>query len=637
MKPIVYEDLYQFRFVSDLKMSPDGKHGVFTVTWADEDKNGYKSGLWLLDVESGDYFPLTAGEDEKGAIWLDNDNIVFATGRDKEKGVKKGQWYQINIHGGEAKLYLEIEGAAGGLKKMSENRWLYTESVQPEVEEDFWVFDELPFWFNGQGVTNGKRSELKIYDMKAKASTTVTQAPFDVDGYTMSPGGYNGAWCGSMIKDVAGHGNELYVNGQKCQLNLAETAEIGSLCFIDDHQLFFTAQTYEWPGRSPRYYVYNIVEKSLRELPYMDGAASSTVGSDATYGAGEKLAARGGWLYFLNTHWNHARLMRMCIEDGKVDILCDKPGQISSFGLAGDYIYMTAMRDMKLTEVYRLNLITGEETQVTELNSPYHQEHELSIPEYFTFKNRAGVELEGFVLKPAGYEPGKKYPGILEMHGGPKVVFGAVFHHEMQCFASQGYFVFYTNPRGSDGRGEEFANVTENLGKIDYEDFMDFTDEVIKRYPDLDEKHIGICGGSYGGFMCNWMIGHTDRYAAAASQRSISNYLTKSLCTDIGFNHNMAQLGTDPWQGFDTVWATSPLKYAPNAVTPTLFIQSDEDYRCWMSDAVQMFNALQMNGTPARMTLFHGENHELSRGGKPKNRLRRLKEIGDWFEKYLKK
>ena len=179
--------------------------------------------------------------------------------------------------------------------------------------------------------------------------------------------------------------------------------------------------------------------------------------------------------------------------------------------------------------------------------------------------------------------------------------------------------------------------MTENLGKIDYEDFMDFTDEVIRRYPDLDEKRIGICGGSYGGFMCNWMIGHTDRYAAAASQRSISNYLTKSLCTDIGFNHNMAQLGTDPWQGFDTVWATSPLKYAPNAVTPTLFIQSDEDYRCWMSDAVQMFNALQLNGTPTRMTLFHGENHELSRSGKPKNRLRRLQEIGDWFEKYLKK
>ena len=206
----------------------------------------------------------------------------------------------------------------------------------------------------------------------------------------------------------------------------------------------------------------------------------------------------------------------------------------------------------------------------------------------------------------------------------------------MQCFAGQGYFVFFTNPRGSDGRGEEFANITEQLSYTDFDDFMEFYDQVLERYADIDEEKVGICGGSYGGFMCNWMIGHTDRFAAAASQRSISNYLTKSLCTDIGFSHNMAQLGTNPWEDFDTVWEHSPLKCAPNAKTPTLFIQSDEDYRCWMSDAISMFTALKMNGVDSRIALFHGENHELSRSGKPENRISRLTEIGNWFEKYLK-
>ena len=222
------------------------------------------------------------------------------------------------------------------------------------------------------------------------------------------------------------------------------------------------------------------------------------------------------------------------------------------------------------------------------------------------------------------------------MHGGPKVTFGGIFHHEMQCFANMGYFVFYTNPRGSDGRGEDFANITENLGYIDFDDFMEFADVVCERYSDIDDKRIGICGGSYGGFMCNWMVGHTNRFAAAASQRSISNYLTKAFCTDNGYYHNMSQLGTTPWHDFETVWEHSPLKCAPSATTPTLFIQADEDYRCWMGDAVQMFTALKMNGTDARMVLFHGENHELSRSGKPENRLTRLQEIGDWFEKYLK-
>ncbi|MBP3646920.1 MAG: S9 family peptidase, partial [Clostridia bacterium] len=219
---------------------------------------------------------------------------------------------------------------------------------------------------------------------------------------------------------------------------------------------------------------------------------------------------------------------------------------------------------------------------------------------------------------------------------GPKAIFGGIFHHEMQCFANMGYFVFFTNPRGADGRGEDFANITGQLGYIDFRDFMEFTDEVLRRYPDIDEKRVGICGGSYGGFMCNWMIGHTDRFAAAASQRSISNYLTKSLCTDIGYNHNMSQLETDPWHDFERVWEHSPLKCAPNAKTPTLFIQSDEDYRCWMSDAIQMYTALKMNGTDARLALFHGESHGLSRIGRPQNRIGRLTEIGSWFEKYLK-
>lgn len=239
-------------------------------------------------------------------------------------------------------------------------------------------------------------------------------------------------------------------------------------------------------------------------------------------------------------------------------------------------------------------------------------------------------------MKPVDYDSGRRYPGIFQIHGGPKVTYGGLFNHEMQCFAAQGYFVFYTNPRGSDGRGEDFADITGRLGYDDYEDLMDFCDEVVARYPNLDEKRIGICGGSYGGFMCNWMIGHTDRFAAAASQRSISNYVSKMLCSDIGFNHNMVQMGTDMWKDFDEVWNHSPLKYAHKAVTPTLFIQSDEDYRCWMGDAVQMFNALKKNGVEGRMVLFHGENHDLSRTGKPGNRIARLREIGNWFERFLK-
>ena len=258
-------------------------------------------------------------------------------------------------------------------------------------------------------------------------------------------------------------------------------------------------------------------------------------------------------------------------------------------------------------------------------------------PEPFRYEGKNGYTMEGYVIHPAGYEPGKKYPAVLEIHGGPKGVSGGVFFHEMQCLASDGYFVIFSNPRGSDGRGEAYADITEAFGRDDFADLMEFTDQALAHCPDIDEKRVGICGGSYGGFMCNWMIGHTDRYGAAVSQRSISNYATKCLYTDIGYYANRLQMEAYPWEDFHKVWSMSPLSGAVNAKTPTLFLQSDEDYRCWMGDAIQMFSAVKRQGTDAKLVLFHGENHELSRSGKPENRMTRLKELEEWFEKYLKK
>jgi len=207
----------------------------------------------------------------------------------------------------------------------------------------------------------------------------------------------------------------------------------------------------------------------------------------------------------------------------------------------------------------------------------------------------------------------------------------------MQVWASAGYFVFFTNPRGSDGKGTEFANIeAERYMNWDYNDFMDFTDNVLEKHPQIDASRLGVTGGSYGGLMTNWIVGHTNRFKAAVTQRSITNFVSKCLTTDIGYFHNLSQMGTDPWTNYETFWDKSPLKYADKVKTPLLFLHSDQDYRCYMADAFQMFTALKMFGVETRMCLFHGENHELSRSGKPKNRLKRLEEITTWFDKYLK-
>jgi len=231
--------------------------------------------------------------------------------------------------------------------------------------------------------------------------------------------------------------------------------------------------------------------------------------------------------------------------------------------------------------------------------------------------------------------PSKKMPTILDIHGGPKTVYGDVLYHEMQYWANEGYVVIFTNPRGSDGRDNDFADIRGKYGTIDYEDIMDFVDVAIEKYSVIDETRMGVTGGSYGGFMTNWIIGHTDRFKAAATQRSISNWFSFFGTSDIGYFFGEDQTASTPWNNPELMWLQSPIKYADKINTPTLIIHSHEDYRCWTPDAYQMFTALKYFGIDSKMVAFKGENHELSRGGKPKHRVRRLKEITEWMNRYL--
>lgn len=242
-------------------------------------------------------------------------------------------------------------------------------------------------------------------------------------------------------------------------------------------------------------------------------------------------------------------------------------------------------------------------------------------------------EVHGFILKPMDFEAGKKYPVIFDIHGGPKTVYGPVFYHEMQYWASRGYFVIFCNPTGSDGRGA-FMDIRGKYGTVDFDDLMAFCDAALAKYPEMDTDNLFETGGSYGGFMTNWIIGHTDRFRACASQRSISNWTSFYGVSDIGPDFSEDQCGSTIWPDVEKFWWHSPMKYADKVKTPTLFLHSLEDYRCPVDQGYQMYSALIAHGVESRLVLFRGENHELSRSGKPKHRIRRLNEITGWFEQH---
>ena len=293
-----------------------------------------------------------------------------------------------------------------------------------------------------------------------------------------------------------------------------------------------------------------------------------------------------------------------------------------------NYVYV-GMRGVKLQEV------CGKDGQLTHINEKVLEGKYVAVPEKTDIISD-GVKIEGFVIKPIDYDENKRYPAIVDVHGGPRTAFGSVFFHEMQYWASMGYFVMFTNMRGSDGRGNEFADLRGKYGTIDFDDLMRFVDAVLEKYPQIDDKKVGITGGSYGGFMTNWAIGNTNRFAAAASQRSLTNWISLTNLADIGYTFDQEEVQGTAWRNMKRIWDQSPLKHANKAKTPTLFIHSEEDYRCLLSEGMQMFYAIKNAGCTARMCIFKGENHELSRSGKPIHRTRRLKEITQWFEKYLK-
>lgn len=274
--------------------------------------------------------------------------------------------------------------------------------------------------------------------------------------------------------------------------------------------------------------------------------------------------------------------------------------------------------------------------QLTNTNAAFKEEIHLAEPEEITFTSRDGLRIQGWLLRPSGFQDGKKYPFILEIHGGPHAMYGQTFFHELQLLAAKGYVVLYTNPRGSHGYGQEFVNgVRENYGDGDYRDLMEAVNYCLNHYSFIDEERLGVTGGSYGGFMTNWIIGHTNRFKAAVTQRSISNWLSFYGVSDIGFFFTKWEHGTGLLEDPTNLWNISPLKYAENVETPLLILHGEKDYRCPIEQGEQLFITLKHLGKEVEFVRFPSSNHELSRSGNPALRVARLDHICGWFEKYL--
>ena len=287
-------------------------------------------------------------------------------------------------------------------------------------------------------------------------------------------------------------------------------------------------------------------------------------------------------------------------------------------------------------DVYLLDSRTKKLTQLTHVNDALFSQLDVSPPEEIWYDSFDGKKINAWIQKPPGFDSSKKYPMIVEIHGGPHTAYGHILlYHEMLWLAAKGYVVLYTNPRGSTSYGQDFANVIQyHYPGDDYKDIMAGVDTVLKRGY-VDEKRMGVTGGSGGGLLTNWTVTQTDRFAAAVSQRSVADWLSFwysadfTLFTPTWFRKN-------PYEDPEEFLSRSPVRYTEKIKTPMMFIEGEEDWRTptWQGGGA-MFRALKAQKKVAVLVNFPGENHELSRSGKPSHRVQRLQHIANWFDKYL--
>nr|WP_239540950.1 S9 family peptidase [Pullulanibacillus pueri] len=378
----------------------------------------------------------------------------------------------------------------------------------------------------------------------------------------------------------------------------------------------------------------------LQLTRHWDRPVGNYVGADASFDDGYeyKWNDDSQALTFITTVGGNCFLKQVNLKGEVSDVLSPENSVITSFDQNKERITFVKATPLSPGDIY---LFSEEKTTpLTDHNQKLLESLLLAQPEHFSYTGAEGWEIEGWILLPP-HSPKTKasIPVVLQIHGGPHTAYGNAFHHEFQCIAAEGYAVVYTNPRGSQGYGRAFtAACIGDWGKKDQEDILLGLDYALKHYQQLDPERQYVTGGSYGGFMTNTIITCTNRFKAAVTQRCISNMYSFFGTSDIGYFFAKGQLGeADLWKDEDAVLEVSPIRHARNVTTPTCIIHSEEDLRCPIEQAEQWYVALRRLGVDTRFVRFKGENHELSRSGKPKNRLTRLSEIIDWFNRYNSK
>ncbi|MFI5385699.1 MAG: prolyl oligopeptidase family serine peptidase [Fimbriimonadales bacterium] len=671
-RPIKAKDLLRIVFVGDPQISPDGNRILFIRKHIDEKKNKYVTNLYTVDME-GNVAQWTQGEAGAGSgRWSpDGQTIAFVSGRDKPAS----QIYLIPTTGGEARKFTGLpEGSIGELKwspdgskiaftfrPQEESR---TEKAKKEREEKGlstppWEIDSVWYRLDGDGYFGGQRHELFVFDVASQTKLC---------SYDVAPdGSYSYAWrpdskelavihTASKRPFVEPPNSQIYrltLDGKAKQLKGLPKGDKGEPRWSPDGKWIAYAGDVDeedpWGTRNTKLYVVSAEGGEPRDLTghedYDMAAATLSDTKEAGFGAVLEWAPDGSGLYVQIGWHGESQLGFVDFKKGGTKLLTDGHHSIGVGNISreGSRIAASWCTTTKLPEIAVIEpeLVTGRLAPkvLTHFNEAFHDEIKLSEPEEIWLDSTDGAKVQCWVMNPIGYKTPKKYSAVLEIHGGPHAQYGWAFFHEFQLLASEGYVVVYSNPRGSKGYGEAFcAAIRGNWGIKDWDDVQAVM-RWMQHQPYINAGQMGVMGGSYGGYMTNWVIGHTNDFKAAITDRCVSNMVSMAGSSDFPFNKDGYFKGV-AWGDIEKIkelWRMSPIAYFEEVKTPTLIIHSEGDLRCNIEQSEQVFTALQQQGIESRFVRYPSTtSHGMSRNGPPDMRLHRLGEITKWWGKHLK-
>lgn len=640
------EDVYELTGVSDPRLRPGGEEVAYVVWSIDGEANEYRQSIWLAKTD-GSEPPrrFTTGKNDGQPRWSpDGDRLAFVSKRGDEKAHR--QLYVMPAGGGEPQCLTDLkEDADEPAWSPDGTRIVFSARVQDEAyeEEDEKKraprrFKRLQFKLNGVGWTGDRRCHIFVLPADGSAEAKqITEGDYEDSGPTWTPDGRSIAFVSHRTDDW--------------DIELQSDIYLVPAAGGEPKRLTAGDGRYSAPSYSP--------DGSLLAVKWSPGSFdfprhTQIAVVDAKTGANRRILTSsldrtcdpnpdlrepvwdGDSIVFAIEDAGSMHVYRVAPDGGEPELVAGGEIALSGFDARDGEVVRTGTTAPNLTELY-----TGGR-QLTEIGRSFAESRELVEPERFTAISADGTEVDAWIARPAGLEQGKRYPVLLNVHGGPFTQYGNGFFDETQVYAGGGYAVVYSNPRGSSGYSEEWGRAIMGPGElgpgwgtVDYEDLMAVTDEALKRYDFCDPERLGVIGGSYGGFMTSWIVSHTNRFKAACSERAVNNLVSMYGSSDIGWVFK-GYHGVFVHDDVERYLQISPWTYAKQIETPLLILHSENDLRCNIEQAEQLFTTLRLLRKEVELVRFPAESHDLTRSGNPAHRVQRFELVLDWFDRHLK-